>query len=238
MYTTSTKSNRISSNLPACGPGWEPIPIEDVNAPASTDPCAKIDSIKERASFRNAFTDLKNKTSEHKEYGYRVDDNNNDTTYYFIPGMPDEEDGVQWYFYDTVFFLLHSHFSGGLPIFSGGDFETIAALYDADFLNTEKFFFGVATETGAYILTIENPDKFELFREKYIDIENKSPDLEFKYKKAKIEYSTDSTTTMKDFVELMEHLDMGVSLLKANDDFTNFSKVSIVNNALKLTPCN
>ena len=237
MYTTSTKSNRISSNLPACGPGWEPVPIED-EPPPSTDPCAKVDSIKERASFRNAFTDLKNKTSEHKEYGYRVDDNNNDTTYYFIPGMPDEEDGVQWYFYDTVFFLLHSHFAGGLPIFSVADFQTIAVLYDADFLNTEKFFFGVATETGSYVLTIEDIDKFQNFIDENIDFNNNSADFEKIYKKYKIGEFSDNSKIIIEFLNLMNYLDMGMSLLKANDDFSNFSKVSVVNDTLNFQACN
>ena len=133
---------------------------------------------------------------------------------------------------------MHSHFTGGLPIFSGGDFETIKAIYDVNYLKTDKFFFGLSTETGSYVITIENSQKFRDFLDNYIDIPNESPKFEQKYMDYKIGKFSDNNKNIIEFFKLMEKLKTGTSLLKANSDFTEFSKVSVSNNSLVLTPCN
>jgi len=217
-----------------CGPGWEPLPIDD-DPPIPEDPCAKIDSLKQEAEFRGAFANLESKTNENREYGYRVGE---DGFYDLVTGPAGGSNGVNFIVSGNIHFLMHSHFTGGLPIFSGGDFETIKAIYDVNYLKTDKFFFGLSTETGSYVITIENSQKFRDFLDNYIDIPNESPKFEQKYMDYKIGKFSDNNKNIIEFFKLMEKLKTGTSLLKANSDFTEFSKVSVSNNSLVLTPCN
>jgi len=216
-----------------CGGGWEPVPVDDDPEPPF-DPCSKIDSIRNVDDFRTAFSSLKNRTALGREYGYTFYTSGSIT---MQEGPVDGKRGVNFEFSNHVFCFLHSHFQGGLPIFSGGDFETIAALYNNGIINPSRFFAGVATETGSYVITIENPRKFGAFIDKYIDSYVQSEKFESLYKAYKIGTYSTPDDNIKAFLQLMDRVDSGTGLLKANDDYTRFTKLTVVDNQLQLVPC-
>ena len=222
---TAVRSNSVNQN---CLPGWAPNP-------GPPTPCDKIYPLKNDPLYRTNFADLKNKTSQNREFGYYA---NNSGIYTYVEPPVNVMEKVEFVNYDPVWTIMHSHYAGGLPIFSVGDFEQIAKLYYGDKININTFVAGVATETGSYVLTIENQTAFNIFLDRYIDFTNKSARFELEYDGYQIGTANNNEENIKNFLKLLSDFNVGVAVLKANVDFTAFSKLSLSNNTILYTPCN
>lgn len=217
-----------------CGPGYVPIEPED---PPVEDPCIRVAPLKQDADFKNSFQYLKSKAvpSETREYGFY---GKKSGPYILVYGEENVEDGVNFHIFDTIKVIMHSH-PWGLPIFSVADFETVAGVFDAHLIdNVYTFTIGLATDSGSYILTIDNLQKFKTFLDDYIDESTGSEDFEELYKAHKIKDAGSAEQGVINFLEMLTSVDAGMTLLKANDDFSGYSKLSTSNNILHSTPCN
>ncbi|MFC4263392.1 hypothetical protein ACFOWM_10910 [Ferruginibacter yonginensis] len=130
-----------------------------------------------------------------------------------------------------------------LPIFSPGDVISLAEIdgyKDAsgrDLVNLNRFVLGMINSNGdAYFISI---DDVEQFRNAMRDIVNDPVNKENFEESYEIKPNTNPIIYETQFLKWVKKKQLGISVLKANADFTSFSKLTLDNqNNVIPTPCN
>ncbi|MCP9752130.1 hypothetical protein EGI32_14275 [Ferruginibacter sp. HRS2-29] len=122
-----------------------------------------------------------------------------------------------------------------LPIFSPSD---IIALYQALTLRVGNqpiadfttFSIGVLNWKGdAYFMVIDDINKFYTFANRY-DFYNQSEnntEFELDFKRANINHNTNAADTEKNFLQFLKSIDCGIKVLKSDQNFTQFTQLSL-----------
>ena len=131
---------------------------------------------------------------------------------------------------------VHSHVPGKLKIFSVEDIESVFTAANSPFTQVDNFFFGVAipatgsNSSEAYLLVINDIDKFIRFGSKYYG-NNPSSEISELNKLYANAYNIDGATNSNEaesrFLRFVKDQDMGISLLKANSDFTAYTNLTL-----------
>lgn len=103
------------------------------------------------------------------------------------------------------------------------------------------FVFGVATAQGTYVMVINNLELFNSFGSQYfLEDSNKDPeDLDKLYKAFRLSLSLSPEENEILFLKFLNRLGgTGIEILKANNDFSQYQKLTLINGQLQLTPCN
>lgn len=203
------------------------------------DDCEKIERIGKDSKTTNLFKDLNQKknnlvpgTNKYSEKSYILTENADGTiTEDYKEGEPGKLE-MNVSFTNPIDGYIHSHYLGGLSIFSVSDLATMAALYKNGKINdTNSFIMGVVTSSGThYILTIDDVSQFNIFASGLLDANNQFSEKdknaqEWTYANVtKISPSSNGGLNEQRFMAYLETQNSGLKVLKANDNtFTNWS---------------
>jgi hypothetical protein len=215
-----------------CIPGWEPFPGTGTTPPK--DPCDKVARLKTDTAYINRAMEIKNSTSLNFEKAYIQ---RNDGIYFYKEG-PANEGRVDLTIRDTVLNINHAHYKG--KMFSIEDLSAVWAFMIAHRLVDSAFTLGVSTNAGAsYVVTIDDPGLFLQFCNTYFADETNAGQIEDNYRSYKVGKYAIQSQNEKAFLELAKDTNMGISLLRANENFTGYSKLILDRlGNLAVVPCN
>lgn len=221
-------------------------PVTTVPDPLPT-PCEKTLLLKNTNSIKQGFQQLKASVNIPNEIAITFTNSGQPLTYI---GPTIQNDNAQVSIQPTTYIAGYLHTHPQIipqpdppicPMFSVGDLKTIYDLWKArdianhPIIDFTTFTIGVTTGYGqSYFLTIDDPDKFLSFAEKWLEDEDQS-ELSRKFSYYNIEPENDAELNEKNFLEFIESLDMGASLLKANQDFSQYSQLKLSNTGNSLT---
>lgn len=87
-------------------------------------------------------------------------------------------------------------------------------------------------------MTIQDVDKFLTFIEKWINPETSIYNFNRQYR-TYIKKNASPVEAEIGFLKLLERVNAGISILKSNDDFTQYNELKLIhNNTTILIPCN
>ena len=126
--------------------------------------------------------------------------------------------------------LIHDHYEGLNSIFSPDDLQDLYAKMLLSQI-TDNFFIGLVTAEGtAYILQVQDRQTFIEFGNKYL-AGDKIIDFTERYYKGKYNLASDNkATNEKNFLKMMNDLNMGVTLAGMSYDPSTPSDLSLFNN--------
>mgnify|MGYP005605670255 CR=1 FL=1 len=204
------------------------------------NPCTTIKKLKNDFTFKAKLGVLKNATANNFEKYSVV---YNDPTPNVHPGQEDAFDyvdsqgaantsGAIYTGNADMQGVIHSHYQGLISIFSPGDLQDMYnQMVFPDI--TDDFFIGVVTAEGtAYILQVLDRQAFINFGNQYLSNDKKTKDfLERKYdKKYNIKTTNSKEINEKNFLTMMNELNMGVSLAGTTYNPTTPTSPSLFNN--------
>ncbi|WP_313096698.1 hypothetical protein [Empedobacter sp.] len=202
-------------------------PNENTN---NDSPCEKAKSIgKNNKTIDLMKNNLKPKTSDNKEYGYVLVEENNIIHEFPVEGKTNDK-GIDLYINGKIDGFIHSHYTGLLSVFSLDDIFGIAFLYkNGNIYNTSTFALGIVTASNTqYILVIDNISKFTSFTES-IMIDNQInetalSDYEYFFKNMySITPENNLSTNENNFIDFLEKSNTGLKVLKGSEDFKNWN---------------
>lgn len=220
-------------NVEGCIPGWQPLDPSENPPP---DPCDKVLPLTTDSVYIEYALQIENVALNGSAELAWIKRPTGD---YYMKVGPWLEDYIVIPVIENTENVNHSHFLG--KMFSVSDLETLYDFIRLNFANPNSFTLGLSNEDGeSYVLTVDDPSKFLLFGSKYFSNERKTEQLNSKYSDYKIGNSNDSETNEFRFLELIEDLDMGISMLKADDNFTKYDLLekSSTQNEVNKIPCN
>lgn len=226
-------------NLPECG--YEPDPCidyglcdpEDPEEPEpepAPDPCAKARSMEADTSFKSKMNTLKGKTSENYEAGY-VKISGQPAIYQ--TGTPGDltfpVPSVSQLANQSLEYIAHSHNTDplALSIFGFADLFMYAQyVHSSKVVNPNTFTMSVTTGYGtSYALVLEDATKFSAFYNTYCSNAIGGNALKSLID-ANVKETNSKEVNEKKFLSILSNLNSGIKLLKANSDFTDWSKLS------------
>lgn len=123
-------------------------------------PCDKADSLEGDAGLKAYLSALHGVTDSSYEVGFvRGHSPLGFSTYQLIQGAVGNPSLPNLSFSEPIDGLYHSHFSSGFSIFSPGDIRTMYNIY-LDQMASPGFTFAVTTQTGTYVLYVDNVQQF------------------------------------------------------------------------------
>ncbi|MEO8772278.1 MAG: hypothetical protein ABI402_19420 [Ferruginibacter sp.] len=140
---------------------------------------------------------------------------------------------------------IHTHPGSTLPIFSPDDLLLAYAILNSVTSTNEScgdpatFTFGVTVQNGStYIITIQDIGNFNNFIQNKVDPVTAPGDFGRIYK-TYVHQNTTAAEAEKGFLQMLEFYNAGISVLKANDNFTSYSELKLENgNTVTPYPCN
>jgi len=217
-----------------CTPGVEPVFY-----PPQTNPCDIVKPLRSDNVFISNFTDLRTKTNLAYESGYVLDENGIFTLH---QGSPNAQE-INWTATGMVTSYIHNHLTGDLRIFSVGDLLLIYTLVTTSHAIPSTFTMGVTVPSGdSYVMVIDNVAKFLSFGSQYFEADGKFDrgDLERLYMGAfKVDKASSAQEAETNFLQFMQHLDAGLTVMKADNTFSNYQKLALnrSNQAYPQSPC-
>ena len=219
------------------------IPVKP-NPPLKT-PCNQIKNITNNTSNLKANINSLNSNatlSLNYEKGFEYKDDANGisqpTPKNGIPGQTGIEIAIP--FSGSLNFVLHSHYSapGMMPCFTFEDLLVFSKIHKYKKDNNkplDKITYMVVTQAGVFAMVIENESALENF---LLSIDNTS--LEKVAKKFYQKYPKNEDSDDEYVKSVIKSLDtFGVGLYKANDDLSNWNKLTVnANNNIVPNPCN
>jgi hypothetical protein len=220
-------------NLPPCPP-----PTEEIAWVPFIKPCALIDSLVSNATNQRLFTFLKGETNTNKEVAFfTANALAVDPIYSFKEGdslLVTVELGTSI----PVTFIVHTHVfdtskNGILSIFSYGDLLAIDSLRRGGMiLDKSLFTFMIITNNSSYILTIDDPAKFDAFCKAPLGLADGDKNVvenndDIYYKRYNIAAKNNVTDNEKGFLRYLQEKDAGIKLFKGNMRMTEFKPIQL-----------
>ncbi|MBD1386999.1 hypothetical protein IDJ75_17060 [Mucilaginibacter rigui] len=225
--------------FPPPGGGDNPCTIKPVE-----DPCDKIKRQKANADLKSQLTDLKNKLNLNYEAGY-VKLSNSAPQY--ITGTPNT---LSWnapqlatIVNGSMEYINHNHYTApqSLSTFSEDDIKAFYQyIHYNKVVNENTFTFSVVTSQGmSYSLVLNDKQKFDSFYNTYFSDaigQNLFNGLYNSY----ISATNSPTTNEANLLSMVNLLNMGVSVMKGNTDFSNWvvSSYDPITNTITFKNCN
>ncbi|MCB0716727.1 MAG: hypothetical protein KDC06_12030, partial [Chitinophagaceae bacterium] len=245
-----TEGNRISSNLPACGPGWEPVPIEDEPPPEEThNPCDTLNKYSQTPTFRLIFQLLKDSVPTRRE---NILIYNN----LFLPSSPTNPiqmtNGVENQFSvyppnESIFIGCwgwnHNHFAdedSAALNFTPADVNIMAdqivrrsSYFQIDYT---KFMIGMVGDSNTqYILMVDDLDQFTSWSNTYKNEEL----ISYVFSSSKLvldELPLSVAETEKRFLKAMQF--SGLKLFRGSNDFSTWTPLKLDSTGNNVIPTN
>lgn len=207
---------------------------EEVN-----EDCTKIERIGKNEKTKNLFKDLDQKknqlvpgTNKYSEKGYLLTGSADGTiSESYVEGQAGELE-ISLTIPNQIDGFIHSHYLGGLSVFSVSDLATLAWMYkNGKIKDFKSFIMGVVTSSGThYILTIDNISQFNNFASSLLNTNNEYTEKdknaqEWSYATIfRISPNTNGSLNEQRFMAYLETQTSGLKILKANDDtYTSWS---------------
>lgn len=214
------------------------------------NPCNKFKKIGKNAKTKTLLGTLNTKKNtpdangKYNETGYLLTDNNGNVTEQEVVGVVGENI-MKFGITNPIDGYIHNHNPGALSIFSPYDLATLALMYKGGKIkDTSSFVFGVITSSGTlYMITISDVSAFNTFANQFITGNTYNEEFLYKldtdYYMNSIMQTNNINNNEAGFLHLLEKYNMGLSVLKGDNTFNNWSKIEkgyndqIINN-----PCN
>lgn len=218
------------------------------------DNCETFTKLQNKEVFKNFVSVLKDSTDLDHEVGYALTDNA--TGYDAIQGTPDADLDYA-VAYDipngtVVDILIHTHYTGGLSIFSPDDLQQVYKMLKNPNITIPKNFTCVVVTPSneVYALTIDNKTNFLAFGDKNLSTEekfytflnlfylNNSDDGVSAFNGYNINVGNSKEVNEMNFLKMLGDKS-GIKLFKANSDLSQWQNLKIEANAVtESNPCN
>ncbi len=196
------------------------------NPPDSTNyPCAKADSLENATIFKTLMTGLHTATDSSFEFGYFLTPNppftnvgiNSVQGNLGAPYMPD------FSLNNPIYGIFHSHFSGGMSIFSPADVRTLYKIYK-DGNAAQGFTYAITTQTGSYVLEVNNVQAFLQYGDAHLQDDASFNDFQWgTYANNYISESGSHDGNEAGFLRMIGNENMGLKLLSSDgNNFDNW----------------
>jgi len=245
-YTNETlycESDGNGGYTPPSGGGGGSDPTEPPNHPDSLkNPCDQATKLAQDAKFKQLMTNLKNKVTDNKEYGYFYKNNaagspENETA---VEGLTAKE-GIDFTVSTKIDGFMHTHYTGLLSIFSAADIWSMAKLYkDGNMVNPKTFTVAVVTASGTqYLLKIDDLSKFNTYSTSLASsssiriLEQALESFPFAIKQT----GRTPDQNEKAFIQFLQTSKTGLRLFKGNTNFTEWSPKKYESGQIKNNPC-
>ncbi len=206
-----------------CDPVDEEIPIlEPIRSP-----CDLMSDRVNDQLFKDKLTYLKNNTGQNRELGFYYSETENGTNFSgVLMGMNGIHELGYLSLSSPVDGIMHTHFAGGLSVFSPQDLVTFFYLYQNGLVNNvNTFSFQIVTASGTrYSIAIENEDEFVAFGNEFLTDQNL---LSFLFQSLDIKPVNSSGSNEQKFLSFLQVNNSGLTLMSANSTFTKWSRLSI-----------
>ncbi|MCC2591734.1 hypothetical protein [Chryseobacterium sp. MFBS3-17] len=232
------------------------LPIGGSTFPPA-DPCSNMKTVGKHAKTKELLKDLDSKKNTLKpgesmprERGHFLSMNADGTVNeHYVEGEMGKleiEVSLPNGKYDAY---IHSHFKGGLSVFSVSDLAVLAAMYKNGFIrNVNTFVMGVVTSSNTkYMITINNEAQFSTFAATYLSTNNQFTEKdknnqEFYYDLLGISPENNNETfdiNEQKFLAYLETQSSGLTIFKSTDDnFDNwFALVRNSNGTVQAKQC-
>lgn len=203
--------------------------------------CDRIKRIGQNFKTKSLFKSLDSRkndfvpgTSLYSEKGYILTEGTNgDIMETFIEGEAGKSE-MRFNISQPIDGFMHSHYLGLLSVFSVSDLGSLAWMYkNGKIKNTETFVFGLVTASGTrYILTIEDPVKFNTFASSFLNSNNEFTDESKNfnemlfYELYDIKISNNGSANENSFISYLEKASSGLKMMKSED--ANFESWSVL----------
>lgn len=212
-----------------CQPGWTPS-----SSPPPKDPCDKVAPLTTDSLYKAKAMELKNSTNLNYEKAWVMDTSG---VFYYFQGPPGIDQKVNLIVNFPTANVNHSHTNKDL--FSIDDLFSAWRFLYANQIHDSVFTLGVCNTQGSYLFTIDNPVEFLTFGNKYFKPEGIDEDIDRFYRGYKIGKANDPAINENRFLEFVKKFTVGITLLKANADFTGYQKLILNRDGqLVVVPCN
>lgn len=247
-------SNPSNPSDPGNGQGnGGPTPVIGVNDPKDVNFCNFFKDLTENETVNGIIELYKESTSVDTEVGILLSEQADGSYNAIVGTVPDEEYAVQFDVpngYTPLHFMIHTHNTGGLSIFSPQDFEQIYQLMVNQEVSINNPFVSIlVTESDVYAMSFTNPQtfvnfgnlwfndpiKFEVFKDRFF----RNNGLR-KYKTYGINGDNDNAANEQHFMEMLQHQNMGFMVHRANEDLSQWERLKInpLNGNVQGIPCN
>lgn len=193
-------------------------------------PCAKADSLNNDTGLQTYLNALGSVTDSSVECGVVKGPGTFGTTYQVIYGNSNEPylPGISPT--SPIFGIYHSHFAGGFSIFSPQDIRYLYNLYK-DHMADSSFVFAVTTQTGSYVLHVNNVQNFLNYGDAHLQDEASFNYFQWTTYAANLIWETGTHDGNEaGFLRLLNAENMGVTLFSCDDPALNDWKVKGLNN--------
>ena len=189
-------------------------------------PCDKADSLEGDAGLKAYLSALHGVTDSSFEVGFvRGHSPLGFSTYQLIQGAVGNPSLPNLSFTEPIDGLYHSHFSGGFSIFSPGDIRTMYNIY-SDQMASPGFTFAVTTQTGTYVLYVDNVQQFLQYGQAHLADEASFNDFQIgTYVTNGIYESGTQLGNEIGFLKMLRDENMGLKLIEGTG--TNFENWNV-----------
>jgi hypothetical protein len=217
-----------------CDPVDEEIPILE----PIFSPCELMGNRTSDQNFINKLTYLQSNTNQNREVGFYYSDTEAGTSFSgVLMGMYGVHALGFLSLSSPVDGIMHTHFTGGLSVFSPQDLVSLFQMYQNGLINNvNTFSFQIVTASGTrYSIAIENEELFLLFGSAFLTDVNI---LSVYFFGLNITPSSSNSDNELSLLNLLEDNNSGLTLMSANDGFTEWKKLELGrNNTVRKTTC-
>ncbi|WP_326981199.1 hypothetical protein VUJ46_13095 [Chryseobacterium sp. MYb264] len=224
-----------------CGGPRGPGAGGGVQPPTQQNPCAKLKMQNADKNFKDKINDLKKKTENTSESGYRVGSpvsgsGQTGTQYQELSNKPGTSE-LDFKIFNTTHGIMHSHYDGLVPIFSPGDINLFIQLLknaQANNIPLSDVFLSVITSSGVYQLRGDgiNVANLSMFTGAQIDALNSI------YVENIGNANISSVDLQKGFLKFMkEHMNISGAKLYETDGDGNSKQLTLNGNNLSTPNC-
>ena len=222
------------------------------------DDCTLFTNLQNKVAFKDIVAYFKTKTTDTIEYGYAL--TTTPTGYDALSSYNDPEVDYSVAFNQvdlagkTINILIHTHYTGGLSIFSPDDLQQIYIMMKNTNITIPDNFTSIVVtpDNEVYALTIDSKENFIAFGDKNFSTEEKfytfqhlfylknSNDGFSAFNGYNINVGNSKEVNEMNFLKMLEK-SSGIKLYKANSDLSEWNnlKVNNINNSVTQTsPCN
>lgn len=193
-------------------------------------PCSQLKKLTNTASIKLALKNLKdNHLNTNSEFGYSVSTFNNSTSIApptVIQASTSNPHEIVLPSGGNIIGALHVHTINGSLMFSAADIRSLCvmAFANSNDLDCSTFFVTLTTNDGTFALKIDDFSALLIAMkgEQYANFKN---DLDKEYKSEDLPHT--SVAFQKVLLKVMQNNNVGVSLYKASDDLSAWSKLSL-----------
>ena len=245
--TTSGGSTSNTSNSDSSSTGTNFAPAIGV-IKNKTDNCGIFNDLVQDQPMKDLINTLKGMTNLNTETGLALT-KNADGTYSAIQGVPNAKNEIEFNIPNgtTIDYIIHTHYTGGLSIFSAQDIQTMYNIVTNGNITTSQEFVSIVVtpNNDVYALSLQNRNAFINFGNTWLsqDILFRGFDqvMTFKGKgNFNINRENINSNNEKNFIKMLQKRQMSIQIHKANADDSEWSRLTInpMTNEVTPTPCN